>query len=270
MMNRQMPSTLPLLAALAALAAWPLQPRAAAPVAAAQEMAAPGKVVVTGVVPDEATRQAILARTREVYGADRVIDQIGIGNQVAPPNWAQNVQKMITPDLRRVSRGQLKISGNVIDLSGEVQNEALRQQVVSQMSAQLNPTYTVRNGLKLGGPGQDAIEATLANRTIEFEPGNAILTDRGSRVLDQLLPVLQQLPGRRFEVVGHTDSQGGHAQNIALSAARADAVKGYLAARGIAADRVQSAGLGPDRPIASNDTPEGRARNRRIELRVVP
>lgn len=230
---------------------------------------APGKVVVAGVVPDEATHQAILTRTREIYGADRVVDQIGVGNFVAPPNWTQNVQKLISPDLKRVSRGQLKINGNVIDLTGEVDNEATRQQVVSQMSSQLNPTYTVRNGLRVTAAGQEVVDAALANRIIEFEPGNSTLTTNGIQVLDQLLPVLQQLKGGKFEVIGHTDAQGGRSHNIALSAARADAVKSYLTSRGIAAGLVQSSGVGPDRPVAGNDTAEGRARNRRIELRVM-
>lgn len=235
----------------------------------ARDAVSPGKVVVAGVVPDEATRQAILARVRELYGADRVVDQVGVGNLVAPPHWSQNVQKLLSPDIKRVSRGQLKIKGNEIDLIGEVENEALRQQVASQMSAQLNPTYTVRNGLRVVAAGQEVVDAALANRIIEFEPGNSTLTASGRSVLDRLLPVLQQLKGRRFEVIGYTDSQGSRGHNVALSAARADAVKAYLGAKGIAPELVQTSGVGPDRPVASNDTPEGRARNRRIELRVL-
>jgi len=234
-----------------------------------REAAAPGKVVVAGIVPNEATHQAILARTRELYGADRVVDQIGVGQLVAPPNWTQNVQKLISADLKRVARGQLKIRGNVIELTGEVDNEATRQQVVSQMSAHLNPTYTVRNGLRVSAAGQEVVDAALANRIIEFEPGNATLTAHGVQVLDQLLPVLQQLSGRKFEVIGHTDAVGARAHNIALSGARADSVKAYLAAKGIPAHLVETSGVGPDRPIAGNDTAEGRARNRRIELRVM-
>ena len=237
--------------------------------AAVRDAAAPGQVVVSGVVPDESTRQAILAKVRELYGADRVVDQVGVDQLVAPPHWSQNVQKLISPELKRVSRGQLKISGNVVDVSGEVANEAQRQQVVSHLSAQLNPTYTVRNGLRVAAAGQEVVDAALADRTIEFEPGNSTLTPAGRQVLDRLLPVLQQLPDRKFEVIGHTDASGSRAQNIALSAARADAVKTYLVSQGVAPRLVQTSAAGPDRPIASNDTPEGRARNRRIEFRVM-
>ena len=241
----------------------------AAAVAAGADTPAPGKVVVSGTVPDEATRQAVLTRTREVFGVDRVVDQLGVGNLVAPPNWTSYLQRIISPDLKQVSRGQISVSGNVIEIKGEVGNEAVRQQIVSELSTRLNTTYTVRNGLRVGAAGQDQVDLALTNRTIEFETGNSTLTPSGRQVLDLLAPVLQRLPGRSFEVIGHTDAQGSRPQNIALSAARADTVKAHLASKGIAADSITTSGAGPDRPLASNDTPDGRARNRRIELRVV-
>ena len=241
----------------------------AAAVAAGADTPAPGKVVVSGTVPDEATRQAVLTRAREVFGVDRVVDQLGVGNLVAPPNWTSYLQRIISPDLKQVSRGQISVSGNVIDIKGEVGNEAVRQQIVSELSTRLNTTYTVRNGLRVGAAGQDQVDLALTNRTIEFETGNSTLTSTGRQVLDLLAPVLQRLPGRSFEVIGHTDAQGSRPQNIALSAARADTVKAHLASKGIAADSITTSGAGPDRPVASNDTPDGRARNRRIELRVV-
>lgn len=239
------------------------------PAVAQPRVAQPGMVVVAGTVPDEAARQAIVARMRELYGADRVVDQLGVGNLVAPPNWVQHVQRMLTADLKQVSRGQINIQGNVIELKGEVPNEVVRQQLVSTMSTQINnPTYTVRNGLRVVDTGQEQVDAALTNRIVEFEPGNAKLTAGGQGVLDQLVPVLRQLPGRKFEVVGHTDAQGSRSSNLALSAARADTVKAYLVARGLSAQAFNTSGLGPDRPVASNDTPDGRARNRRIEFRV--
>jgi outer membrane protein OmpA-like peptidoglycan-associated protein len=72
-----------------------------------------------------------------------------------------------------------------------------------------------------------------ATRIVEFETGNSTLTEQGQRVLDDLLPVLRTLQGRRFEIVGHTDSDGGRAQNMVLPAARAESVKAYLVQRGI-------------------------------------
>jgi OmpA-OmpF porin, OOP family len=238
--------------------------------AQAQAPANAGKVVVAGVVPDEPTRAAILGKVREVYGAERVVDQLGVGPLVAPPNWSGNVQKLITPDLKRVTQGQLKINGNVVEVQGNVDNEALRQQLVSKMVTQLgNPTYTVRNGLRVGAAEQEVLDAALANRTIAFEPGNARLTAAGTQVLDELLPVLRKFGERRFEIVGHTDADGLRENNIVLSAARANAVKAYLAAKGVPAAQISTLGAGPDKPVADNKTAEGRAKNRRIEFRVL-
>jgi OmpA-OmpF porin, OOP family len=228
-----------------------------------------GKVVVSGTVPDEATRAAILGKVREVYGAERVVDQLGVGNLVAPPNWSALVQKLITPELKKVNQGQLKINGNVVDLVGSVKDEAVRQQVPQAMTTALNnPTFTVRNNLRVGA-GQELLDAALANRIIEFQPGNAQLTAAGVQVLNDLLPVLLQFSGRRFEILGHTDDQGPRPSNLALSLARANAVRAYLISRGIPRTQIETGGWGPDKPVADNATQEGRARNRRIEFRVL-
>lgn len=232
--------------------------------------AEPGKVVVAGDVPDEATRQAILSRVRELYGPDRVVDQLGVNKVAAPPNWSQQVQKLLQPDLKLVSRGQLDIRGNVLELRGEVASEAQRQQVLTQLRSQLNnPTYTVRSGLRVSGAGQEQLDGALANRIVEFEPGSATLTAVGRQVLDDVAGVMKRMSDRRFEIIGHTDGQGARLSNLALSAARAEAVKAYLTAQGVPAALLGTSGAGPDRPVASNDSPEGRARNRRIEVRVV-
>ncbi|MDX9844220.1 MAG: OmpA family protein [Aquabacterium sp.] len=228
----------------------------------------PGQVVVAGTVPDEATRVAVIARLRELYGAERVVDQLALGSVVAPPQWSQHVQKLLSPSLKQVSHGQLSVQGQTVELKGEVGNEALRQQLASEMAQSLNPTYTVRNGLRVAVQEQAVVDQALANRIVEFEPGSAVLRPAGLLILDEMAAALARLPGRRFEVIGHTDAQGSHASNVSLSLARAQAVKGYLVSKGLPADSLSTSGLGPDQPVASNATDEGRARNRRIEFRV--
>jgi OOP family OmpA-OmpF porin len=240
----------------------------ALPVCAQSSGASPNQVVIAGTVPDEATRNVILARAREVYGADRVLDQLGVGTVVAPPNWGAYVQKLISPQLKQISRGQLVISGNNVDLKGEVVNESQRQQIASDMATSLNPTYAVRNGLRVAAQEQSVVDATLGNRIIEFEAGSSVLRPAGRAILDEMAVALQKLGSKKVEVIGHTDSQGARETNVVLSLARADAVRGYLAGKGIPPSLITTSGSGPDRPVASNDTPEGRARNRRIEFRV--
>jgi OOP family OmpA-OmpF porin len=228
----------------------------------------PGQVLASGTVPDEATKAAVLAKLRDVYGADRVVDQIAVGPVAMPANWNGYVQKLITPDLRQISRGQLRIDGSNVSLRGEVANEALRQRIASNVATSLNPTYTVNNGLRVSAAEQALLDNTLANRTVEFESGKATLTPAGRAILDEMVAAMLKLKGRRIEIIGHTDSAGLRASNVSLSQARAATVKAYLAAHGIAEENLSGSGQGPDRPIASNDTAEGRARNRRIEFRL--
>lgn len=266
--------TLTTLAALLLVPAWALAqtspPSRNAPATApARAAAAPNQVVAAGTVPDEATRAAIIARLREVYGNEGVSDQLSVGSVVAPPNWASHVRKLISPDLKRVSRGQLSINGNLVEVKGEVANEAQRQQVVSDMASALNPTYTVKNSLRVSAGEQGMLDRTLANRIVEFQSGSSTLTPQGRSVLDEMAAALLKISGRTVEVAGHTDSQGSRDTNIALAVARAETVKAYLGTKGVSPASVQTLGVGPDRPLADNASPEGRARNRRIEFRVL-
>ncbi|AIO41774.1 OmpA family protein [Burkholderia sp. AU19243] len=230
--------------------------------------ATPGQVVVGGKVPDEATKAAVLQKLRDTYGAANVVDQIEVGDVATPPNWSANVQKLLGAQLKQISKGQLKINGTQIEMKGEVHNEAQRQQLASDMANTLNPTYTIKNGLRVSASEQGLLDQTLANRTIEFETGSATLTPQGKQILDQMAAALAKLQNRTVDIIGHTDNSGNRTSNIALSQARADAVKGYLITKSIPPQQMTTTGVGPDQPIAPNDTAEGRARNRRIEFRV--
>lgn len=227
-----------------------------------------GPVVASGTVPDEATRAAVIGRLRELYGADRVVDQLSLGSVVAPPQWRDHVSKLLSPALKQVSHGQLAIQGQTVEIRGEVPNEALRQQLASDMAQSLNPTYTVRNGLRVAVQDQTVVDQALANRIVEFEPGSAVLRPASLPLLDEMAAVMARLKDRRFEVIGHTDADGARPANVSLSLARAQAVKTYLTGKGLPADRIAISGMGPDQPVASNATEAGRARNRRIEFRV--
>lgn len=240
----------------------------AAPVLAQTPEIKPGQVVVTGTVPDEASKAAVLAKLHAVYGAELVVDQMTVGPVAVPANWNSYVEKLITPELKQITRGQLKIDGNAVTLKGEVANEATRQKIASNVATSLNPTYTVSNGLRVSAADQGVLDTTLANRTIEFESGKATLTPAGRAIVEEMAAAMLKLKDRKVDLIGHTDNQGLRASNQNLSKARAEAVKSYLADRGIKEELMTASGQGPDRPIASNATPEGRARNRRIEFRL--
>ncbi|MCW7753905.1 OmpA family protein [Desulfobotulus sp. H1] len=105
---------------------------------------------------------------------------------------------------------------------------------------------------------------------LTFGISSNVIDSRYHEAMDEVRMVLQKNPDLRIEVAGYTDSRGADAYNRRLSAARAQAVADYFVRQGIGADRLEVTGHGPDHPIADNDTAEGRARNRRVELLPIP
>jgi outer membrane protein OmpA-like peptidoglycan-associated protein len=104
---------------------------------------------------------------------------------------------------------------------------------------------------------------------IFFAPASARLDDASRNILAQVIDIVSRCPGMRIEIGGHTDSDGSERTNQVLSERRAQAVADYLVAHGIAADRFETRGYGEDHPIVPNDSPADKARNRRIEFRVL-
>ena len=104
---------------------------------------------------------------------------------------------------------------------------------------------------------------------VNFETGSATLTPLSKYELDNVVSAMNNYSNMTLEVGGHTDSTGDAGKNLSLSDARAKAVTNYLASKGVNPDRVPARGYGQDRPIDTNDTPEGRQNNRRTELRIL-
>lgn len=110
-------------------------------------------------------------------------------------------------------------------------------------------------------------QRTLVLHGVTFASGAATLSRDAEVSLRETATALMQNPGARVEIAGHTDSTGSRSVNLRLSRDRARSVRAFLVAAGVPADRLTTAGYGPDEPIATNATAEGRAANRRVELR---
>lgn len=107
---------------------------------------------------------------------------------------------------------------------------------------------------------------TWIYKDIQFEVNKSDLKASSYPTLDEIVGALNAQPGLNIEIQGHTDSTGAHDYNMGLSQKRAQSVRAYLMSKGIDGARMTSKGYGPDRPIASNTTKDGRARNRRVEI----
>ncbi|MBM7060129.1 OmpA family protein [Pseudomonas sp. UL073] len=105
---------------------------------------------------------------------------------------------------------------------------------------------------------------------ITFATDSANIANSFYSPLNNLANSFKQYNQNSIEVIGYTDSTGSRAHNMDLSQRRAQSVAGYLTAQGVDASRVSTRGMGPDQPIASNATPDGRAQNRRVEVTLRP
>ncbi len=108
---------------------------------------------------------------------------------------------------------------------------------------------------------------SLVLEGVNFITDSAELTSESRSILDKVAESLQEWREVDVEVGGHTDSEAGSSYNEELSQHRAESVRDYLVSKGVASSRLSAKGYGETRPIATNKTPEGRAKNRRVELR---
>ena len=109
----------------------------------------------------------------------------------------------------------------------------------------------------------------FAARGINFETGKAVITMLSFPMLDEIVSILKEYPDYNLKMSGHTDNVGNTGSNFLLSQARVDAVKTYLVTKGVELSSIEATGYGDSKPLTSNSTALGKARNRRVEMELV-
>ncbi|MCB0991627.1 MAG: OmpA family protein [Acidimicrobiales bacterium] len=207
-----------------------------------------GVVTLTGNVPDEETRAAVVAQAGVLFGAGNVVDQLEVGG---------------TAD------GLLRLQGQVPEASRDAIAAGMAD-LASQLGLELDDGFTYAELSEEQAALQSTLDELLAGIQINFASGSSALPADGPEQLDTLVDALAEVPeGTVVAVEGHTDDQGDAASNQALSQARAESVVAYLVDAGVDPDVLRAVGNGESQPIADNGTAEGRAQNRRIEFDVV-
>jgi outer membrane protein OmpA-like peptidoglycan-associated protein len=120
---------------------------------------------------------------------------------------------------------------------------------------------------KIAKEEQEILNTAFEN--LEFQSGKAIILATSFKSLDDLAALLIKKPEWKLQIAGHTDNKGDAKKNMTLSKNRAEAVKKYLASKGVDAARLKPEWYGQTKPIATNVTPEGRQKNRRVEMNVL-
>ncbi|PSC04576.1 hypothetical protein SLNSH_12395 [Alsobacter soli] len=233
------------------------------------------RLALAGSVPDEATRARILGWARRLFQGDAVTDGMTVG--ATPEGFADGARTALAV-LSRLAVGSATLGDRTITLEGGAYYGAAAERIASLLhtAAGLPAGWTM--GGKVGtapvGPQLPARECSqliataLAEGVVYFETGKASLDADAAGLLDAIAGTALRCPEAAFTISGHTDSTGSPEANMELSRRRAEAVAAWLAEAGVNRARLSAAGFGEERPVASNDTEEGRAKNRRIDIEV--
>jgi outer membrane protein OmpA-like peptidoglycan-associated protein len=209
----------------------------------------------------EAHLAYLAARRAQLAAARGDMAQAKAAEAKARATYQAQLEKTATSsqDQLAKTRGELEEAREATSSAEAAQQAAERRAAAALQS--LSQIATVREE-------QRGMVITLSGSVL-FPSGGATLSPIARQSLDQVAEALkQQAPEQQLIIEGHTDSRGSDATNERLSQERAQAVASYLATRGVDSSRIQVVGRGEEQPIASNDTTDGRASNRRVEIVV--
>ena len=231
-------------------------------------------LTLTGYVPDNNVHAALVAAAGRKFFGEKVVDNLkaSVG---APTGFAKAVLPALGA-LSRLSTGTLVVSDREVKLSGDALYEAAAGQIRAGLGREFPQGWQFKPEISVK-PAAAPVDATvcqqlfaglLGKARIRFESGKANIVADSAGLLDRLIETALRCPAARIEIAGHTDTDGEAAANQALSEKRAQAVVDYLVKAGLPANRFTPIGYGSTQPIASNDTEQGKAQNRRIDFVV--
>jgi OOP family OmpA-OmpF porin len=231
-------------------------------------------LTLTGYVPDNNVHAAIVAAAGRKFFSEKVVDNLKAS--VGAPSGFANAAVPALGALSRLSTGTLVVSDREVKLSGDAFYDAAPAQIRAGLIKDFSQGWQLNADISVK-PAAAPVDATvcqqllselLAKGTIRFVSGLSTLDPDSAGLLDHLIEIALRCPTVNIEVAGHTDADGPEGFNQALSEKRAEVVTDYLVKAGLPASRFTAVGYGSTQPIASNETDEGKARNRRIEFVV--
>jgi OOP family OmpA-OmpF porin len=231
-------------------------------------------VTLTGYVPDNNAHTAIAAAAGRKFFSEKVVDNLK--TSLGAPSGFSNAVVPALGALSRLSTGTLVVTDREVKLSGDALYDAAAGQLRANLikdfpqNWQLKADISVKPAAAPVDPTvcQQLFSEMLGKGTIRFESGRSNIEVDSAGLLDHLIEIALRCPATNIEVAGHTDTDGDGATNQALSEKRAQAVVDYLVRAGLPASRFSAVGYGSTKPVAVNDTDEGKAKNRRIEFVV--
>lgn len=248
------------------------------------ELSDDGGVRLSGALQNATSRDAVQSYAVSLFGHDRVTNDTVIDPDL-PEGWPGRVLVGVAA-LAELAKGTLEVTPDKLSVIGESDEAEAKSRVEALLAAKVGGAATVdvrfdAAAARITEPAEPApraapeicaeeIAAILAAGSIQFAPGSTEIEPASQGVILAIANALRGCPSAAFEIGGHTDAQGGAESNQRLSEARATAVVEALRKAVPTMIALSAKGYGSERPIADNDTDEGRSRNRRIEFTLLP
>ena len=247
-----------------------------------------GVVQASGSVRDEDAKTSIVNALNAVFGADKVKSAISIDPSATAASWLGNLRTGL--EALKGANVDAIFEGNKVNVGGAAMDDSARGKIIAALSSALGVGITVgaltdktaeavavannRATTELAslgsGFGVKDLLFALNDSMVNFASDSADVPESMAPFLKTAAADLKQLKtGHVLEIAGYTDNTGDAALNLALSQKRAEAVREALIKYGADPDTLVAKGYGEADPVANNDTPEGRLKNRRIEYHVV-
>ncbi len=253
-------------------------------------------ITLTGEVLDDAQRTTLVDAAADAVGADNVVDELTVSGLAEGITGSDDRVAGLAGALSAMGPGIISgtatLSGEDLNVNAEVADDAAKDgldailasvddvaNVSGTITAPAPPETTVAPAEPAELTLDEEVEALQSeldalqqeiSETVVFASADATLTDEAKATLDKVVAAMQRYQLPVVEVEGHTDSQGDDAYNQNLSQLRSDSVREYLESQGIDLSRLQSNGYGEDRPVADNETEDGRQQNRRVQFTARP
>jgi len=229
------------------------------------------EMVLRGAVASEAVREAITARASSVFPGMTVRDDLTIDAETGLAEGSEGLFGFLG---RFRNNAGLALRGDEVVLRGEVDTDDAKMAIDTEAEGMVPAGYRYLSEVAVVAPAPEILAAEARMREaliepIQFASGTANMIGASTQALDGVAEALNEFDTFNVRVEGHTDNTGNADSNQQLSQGRAEAVMTYLTESGIAAERMSAVGYGQGRPVASNDTPEGQAQNRRVAFAVV-
>lgn len=240
-----------------------------------------GLVQLRGRLSDETLRRAAVSYARARFGTENVHAAARVVEDM-PADWPIRVLAGIE-SLARLVNGMVTVTPDSLSVAGISAREDAASDIARLLADKLGVAATFDLSIAYRAPPEpenaapdpdpEICEARLTDAQrgdkIAFEPGSARIAAGSLEIVNRIVDILTECPEISMEIQGHTDSQGREAMNQKLSLARARSVLDELRARRVRTASLVAVGYGEARPIADNDTEDGREANRRIEFRLI-